>query len=114
MSRSGLPFSPAGMTTPTSGSSAARGFLPSDFNMRTRFLALSFALACTTVASAENWERFRGPNGSGTVADKDVPLTFDAKQGQNVLWKLAMPGPGNSSPVVWGKHLFIQTSSADS
>jgi outer membrane protein assembly factor BamB len=57
------------------------------------------------------WERFRGPNGTGTTDDKDVPLTFGAHE--NVIWKVALPGAGNSSPVVWGKHLFLQTASND-
>ena len=58
-----------------------------------------------------NWERFRGPNGMGVAADKDIPVQFDDKH--NVLWKLALPGHGNSSPVIWGKHLFLQTASRD-
>src|SRR4051794_31587886 len=63
-------------------------------------------------ALAGNWERFRGPNGTGTVDDKDVPLTFSAAKGaaKNLLWKTELPGAGNSSPVVWGKRIFLQTS----
>src|SRR5688500_11644838 len=58
-----------------------------------------------------HWDRFRGPNGTGTSDDKDVPLTFGAKE--NMLWKVASPGAGNSSPIVWGKHLFLQSASKD-
>ena len=46
------------------------------------------------------WDRFRGPNGTGTSDDKNVPLTFGANE--NLLWKVALPGAGNSSPIVWG------------
>jgi outer membrane protein assembly factor BamB len=63
------------------------------------------------LTGADNWERFRGPNGTGTAHDKDVPLTFGAKE--NVVWKVALPGAGNSSPVVWGKRLFLQSASKD-
>ncbi len=36
---------------------------------------------------ANTWDRFRGPNGTGTVIDKDVPVTFNSKE--NVVWKVA-------------------------
>jgi outer membrane protein assembly factor BamB len=62
-------------------------------------------------AGAGNWERFRGPNGTGTVPDKDVPVKWTEA---NILWKAAIPGQAShSSPVVWGARLFLQTSSAD-
>src|SRR5882724_89749 len=57
------------------------------------------------------WDRFRGPNGTGTTDDKDIPLTFSANE--NMIWKVALPGAGNSSPIVWGKHLFLQSASND-
>jgi outer membrane protein assembly factor BamB len=57
------------------------------------------------------WDRFRGPNGTGTSDDKDVPLKFGAKE--NMIWKVALPGVGNSSPVVWGKHLFLQSATSE-
>jgi outer membrane protein assembly factor BamB len=57
------------------------------------------------------WDRFRGPNGTGTTDDKDVPLTFGANE--NMIWKVALAGAGNSSPIVWGKHLFLQSATRD-
>jgi outer membrane protein assembly factor BamB len=57
------------------------------------------------------WDRFRGPNGTGTSDDKDVPLKFGADD--KLLWKVEVPGVGNSSPIVWGKHLFLQSASED-
>lgn len=73
-------------------------------------LLLALALSAGTVG-AEPWPRFRGPNGTGAVADKDVPLQFSEKE--NVLWKVAIPGVGLSSPVVWGKNVFIHSSKTD-
>ena len=63
------------------------------------------------LTGADNWERFRGPNGAGTIDDNAIPLTFGAKE--NIIWKVALAGAGNSSPVVWGKHLFFQSASTD-
>jgi outer membrane protein assembly factor BamB len=71
-------------------------------------LALAGLLAACAVAGAGNWPRFRGPNGSGVAADKDVPVTWTADKG--VLWKVDLPGTGNSSPVIWGDRLFLQSA----
>jgi outer membrane protein assembly factor BamB len=60
---------------------------------------------------ADNWERFRGPNGNGVANDKNIPLKFSGTDG--VLWKTPIPGDGNSSPVVWGDRVFLQTASLD-
>jgi hypothetical protein len=61
-------------------------------------------------ASASNWPRFRGDNGAGLAADKDVPVEWN---GSGVLWKTPLPGVGNSSPVVWGQRVFLQSASTD-
>jgi outer membrane protein assembly factor BamB len=63
------------------------------------------------LAHADHWERFRGPNGTATTEDKNIPLTFGPKE--NVLWKVPLPGAGNSSPIVWDKHLFVHAASKD-
>jgi outer membrane protein assembly factor BamB len=69
------------------------------------------ALALAAPAPAGNWPRFRGPNGTGVADDKGIPVHWDEQTG--VLWKVPLPGLGNSSPVVWGERLFVQTASAD-
>jgi outer membrane protein assembly factor BamB len=58
-------------------------------------------------ASAADWPRFRGPNGTGIAADKDVPLKWAA---DNVLWKTPLPGIGHSSPVIARGHIFLQSA----
>src|SRR5262249_11416537 len=59
-------------------------------------------------ASADNWSRFRGPNGTGVADDKGVPVAFSADKG--ILWKRALPGRGNSSPIVWEDRVFVHTA----
>ncbi len=56
---------------------------------------------------AQAWPRFRGPGGLGISAYTNVPETWDAESGKGILWKSPVPLPGNSSPVVWGKHVFL-------
>jgi outer membrane protein assembly factor BamB len=72
-------------------------------------LVLGVLLAAAATAGADNWPRFRGPNGTGVAADKVVPVKWGAG---DVLWKVELPGVGHSSPVVWGDRLFLQTSGA--
>ena len=77
-----------------------------------RLACLGFAISITTAAArADNWERFRGPNGDGIAFDKNIPIKFNATEG--VLWKVPIAGDGHSSPIIWGDRLFLQTSSLD-
>ena len=57
------------------------------------------------VAQAGDWNRFRGPNGQGVSTDKAVPAVWNEKT--NLKWKTPLPGPGASSPIVVGKHVFV-------
>ncbi len=77
--------------------------------MRTIILGMLGALLATTQSNAEdptggNWPRFRGPDGRGIAASQHVPVEL----GKNTLaWSVPLPGPGSSSPVVWGAALFV-------
>ena len=55
--------------------------------------------------SADNWTQWRGPNDDGICTEKDLPTDWDATK--NVAWKFALPGPGGSTPAVFGKHIFL-------
>lgn len=54
---------------------------------------------------AENWPQYRGPRGSGVSAEKGLPARWGA--GGGVRWKTRLPGPGHSSPIVWGERVFL-------
>jgi outer membrane protein assembly factor BamB len=75
-----------------------------------RLRACAFLLLLSAVAAGADWPRFRGPNGTGTSDDKDVPVTFS--DAENVLWKADLGGRGNSSPVVSGGRVYLQTAAA--
>src|SRR5688572_12090222 len=69
-------------------------------------------LVCWLVegAAAEEWTRFRGPNGSGVSEAKNIPAKWtDA----DIRWKAKLPGEGISSPVVWGERIFVTSAEAD-
>jgi outer membrane protein assembly factor BamB len=54
---------------------------------------------------ANDWPRFRGPNGSGISLEAAPPDSWSDKQ--NLKWKTALPGPGSSSPIVLGDRIFV-------
>jgi hypothetical protein len=66
-------------------------------------------LFCASAASAENWDRFRGPNGTGQSDAAAIPSEW---QPANFLWKRPLPGVGHSSPVIWGDRLFVTSGDA--
>ena len=61
------------------------------------------ALICGLV-TAEEWSRFRGPNGAGVGTGKGLPTQFSPDQ--HVTWKANVPF-GRSSPVVSERHIFL-------
>jgi len=78
-------------------------------NAARRFVIVALALAAATT-TAQEWTRFRGPNGSGIGHAPELPAKItDA----NVHWKLALPGEGHSSPVLWGERLFLTCSASE-
>lgn len=59
-----------------------------------------------------HWPGFRGANRAGVGDGVDTPVSFDLETGENVLWRVPLPGLGNSSPVVWGDRVFVTTAVA--
>ena len=69
------------------------------------------ATILTSQASADpqaEWGHWRGPTGNGTSNTADPPVHWD--KNKNVKWKLAIPGHGSSSPVVWGDKIFVTSA----
>lgn len=64
----------------------------------------------THVAAADDWTRFRGPNGSGIAPASPAPLTTWSDT-ENLKWKIPLPGKGASSPIVVGDKVFIASYS---
>jgi outer membrane protein assembly factor BamB len=68
---------------------------------------LAFLLSLPLSAFAENWPAWRGPRGDGTSLETEIPIRWNAKSGENLLWKLDVPGVGHASPIVWGNRIFV-------
>ena len=56
-------------------------------------------------AMAGDWPAFRGPDGNGVAHEDKAPLHWGP--GKNVRWKVSLPGPGNSSPIVSRGRVFV-------
>jgi hypothetical protein len=80
----------------------------------TRATALAaLLLAAPLPASAADtpdafWPQWRGPLLTGVAPAADPPVTWS--ETENVAWKVAVPGKGSATPVVWGDLVFVLTA----
>lgn len=76
-------------------------------------LALLASMSAALLSSplkGQEWTRFRGPNGTGQGKPLNLP---DALTEKDFRWKISLPGFGHSSPVLWGKKLFVTSANPD-
>lgn len=73
-----------------------------------RVVAIVFALSLCRIALGEetNWNQFRGPRADGATDVKGLPVTF-GDDSPEIVWKTPIPGRAWSSPVVWGKQIWL-------
>jgi outer membrane protein assembly factor BamB len=65
---------------------------------------LLFTCCTTTFILADDWPGWRGPERSGHSKETGLPTHWNAK---SVVWQTALPGVGQSSPVIWGDRIFL-------
>jgi len=80
--------------------------------MTGRALSIPVFLLLVSGACADQraWPRFRGPDGTGVSDATTVPVAWTD---QDYNWKVKLPGVGHSSPVVWGKRMFVTCGDPD-
>ena len=71
-------------------------------------LSLLVAAGCLLPGTSlqADWLRFRGPNGSGISADSE-PTPTQWSPDENLKWKVKLPGPGVSSPIIVGDRVYV-------
>jgi outer membrane protein assembly factor BamB len=77
-------------------------------------LHVASALLTLVAASsplAADWPQFRGPDGNGLAASRELPLAW--AEGKNVRWKTAVHGRAWSSPVILGDQVWMTTATED-
>ncbi len=67
------------------------------------FFAVVFMALVAGAMEAQDWPRFRGPNGAG-VGVANVPSEWKE---EDFAWRVRLPGVGHSSPVIWKQKLFL-------
>jgi outer membrane protein assembly factor BamB len=55
--------------------------------------------------AGNDWAQFRGPDGQGQSDTKGLPLEWNSSE--NIAWKIELPGPGASSPIVFDDHIYL-------
>jgi outer membrane protein assembly factor BamB len=71
-------------------------------------LLASSALAADPEQHERNWPQWRGPAANGLALHGNPPLRW--AEGKNVKWKVAIPGLGHATPVIWGHRIFVLTA----
>src|SRR5947207_3208984 len=74
-----------------------------------RFALCSLLVAAVTAilvstSAAQEWTRFRGPNGTGESETSTIPASWTDN---DLNWRIELPGIGHSSPVLWGEKIFL-------
>lgn len=70
---------------------------------------LLFSLTATAVAA--DWPAWRGPQGTGVTSETKLPVKWSKTE--NVKWRIDLPEPGNSTPVVHGDRVFVTQAVKD-
>jgi outer membrane protein assembly factor BamB len=73
-------------------------------------LLITVALLGSTATAkvSTNWPQWRGPDGQGVSVETGLPIEWSNTK--NVKWKTPLAGRGHSSPIVWGKKIFLTTA----
>jgi outer membrane protein assembly factor BamB len=77
--------------------------------MKRGFTVAMLLVLTVPVALSANWPQWRGPQGTGTSNERNLPVTWSATE--NVAWRADLGGVGVSSPIVVG-NIVIVTSQA--
>jgi outer membrane protein assembly factor BamB len=79
--------------------------------IRVSLLTVAMVVQCNMSLWAADWTQFRGPDGLGHSAAKNVPATWS--ETENIAWKTAIPGLGWSSPSIQGQQIWLTSATDD-
>jgi len=80
--------------------------------MITQSLLVLLLTSYPAMSGAENWPQFRGPDGNGHSDAHGLPVHWS--ETRNVVWKTPIHDRGWSSPVIYGKQIWLTSASKDS
>ncbi|MGH9835097.1 MAG: PQQ-binding-like beta-propeller repeat protein [Blastocatellia bacterium] len=70
--------------------------------------AFSIIVFLFAAALADNWPQWRGPFLNGVSNEKNLPLRWS--KGENIAWKLSLPGLSAATPVIWEDRVFLNVT----
>ena len=71
-------------------------------------LAVVLLIVASAACRAEDWPRWRGPEGNAVSSESPLPVDWGPTT--NIAWKAAIPGVGFSSPIIAGDCVFVTSS----
>ncbi|MHC5083439.1 MAG: outer membrane protein assembly factor BamB family protein [Planctomycetota bacterium] len=77
-----------------------------------KWLLLLAINVCFSTVNAQNWDNWRGPFSNGTTDETGLVDQLDTDE--NLLWSVDIEGSSSSTPVIYGKKVFLTTSIKDS
>ncbi len=78
-----------------------------DLWRRWGFFVAVLTIAASAARAETNWPGWGGPSGANHTEQRGLPLRWTA---DNVIWKTALKGAGQSTPVIWGDQIFLTTA----
>ena len=73
--------------------------------VRAAMCLMATSLPLSSFGAEPDWSGFRGPSGMGVSRAKGLPVTWS--ESENIAWKTPLPGPGASSPIVFGDRIYL-------
>jgi outer membrane protein assembly factor BamB len=69
---------------------------------------VAWITASLAVARADHWPNWRGPGLDGVAGGTGYVASWRAGDpGENILWRVQLPGLGGSTPAVWGDSVVL-------
>ncbi len=74
------------------------------------FLVVCFVVGGVQDSSdlSDQWHQWRGPLMTGVSPNGTPPLEWS--ENENVTWKVAIPGRGHATPIIWGDQIILLTA----
>ena len=71
------------------------------------FLIVLYLLLLPALAGDSDgfWPQWRGPQATGVAPSANPPIRWS--ETENIRWKIALPGKGHSTPIVFGDAIFL-------
>lgn len=88
------------------------------FRLLTIVILAWISLTSSQLRADDSWPRFRGPTGMGLTTETKLPTSWGGPTGENVLWKVPLPGTtakgkldhNQSSPIAVAGKVIVTTS----